>query len=119
MRSWTAIRSLRIVTGRGRAPAVLHRTATCRWLSANTWQRTPGDGSSFRTKRADGVSRRLITAWAAGGADRQVEVEVKGLGKVKVLACTTGSVYRAKRKGDRCELVLLDADGRHPTARMR
>ena len=79
-----------------------------------------GDGEArVVARKLRGRDEWLITAWAAGGADRQVEVEVKGLGKVKVLARTTGSVYRAKRKGDRCELVLVDADGRHPTARMR
>jgi hypothetical protein len=58
----------------------------------------------------------LVTAWAAGGADRDVEVAVPGLDKVAVSARKCGSVYRATLADGRPELELLDTDGRLPSA---
>ena len=47
----------------------------------------------------------LLTAWAAGGDDRDVRVTVGKLGKVTLRARATGSVYR----GGRGELSLVGA----------
>lgn len=58
----------------------------------------------------------LVTAWAAGGPDREVTVEVPGLGAVTVLARACGSVYRAQRGEGGPMLTLLDPDGLHPSA---
>jgi len=60
----------------------------------------------------------LISAWAAGGNDRHVEVDVPELGKVSLHARTAGSVYRARLTEGQSRLVLVDTDGRHPTSRL-
>ncbi len=59
----------------------------------------------------------LITAWAAGGDDRDVSVTVPGLGEVSVRARGCGSVYRVTLDGGRPVLELMDRDGMLPTAR--
>jgi len=58
----------------------------------------------------------LITAWAAGGPDRQVSVAVPGLGTVRLEARGCGSVYRAAVKDGKPSLTRVDDDGMHPTA---
>ena len=60
----------------------------------------------------------LITAWAAGGADRDVTVSAAKLGRVTLRARAAGSVYRAKLRDGKAELKLLDTDGQRPTAGM-
>jgi hypothetical protein len=58
----------------------------------------------------------LLTAWAAGGPDREVTVDVPELGKAKLSARSCGSVYRATRGGaGEVRLRQLDADGMQPT----
>jgi len=58
----------------------------------------------------------LITAWAAGGEDREVTVSLPKLGEVVLLARSVGSVYRATLAGTAAKLTLVDRDGRLPTA---
>lgn len=58
----------------------------------------------------------LVTAWAAGGKDRTVSVEIPDLGRVTLLARDCGSVYRATVRGGKPSLDQLDADGMFPTA---
>ncbi|MGB2822108.1 MAG: hypothetical protein WBF17_14080, partial [Phycisphaerae bacterium] len=58
----------------------------------------------------------LITAWAAGGEDRDVAVTSPELGRVKVSARATGSVYRAVLSRGKPSLTLVDVDGRRPAA---
>jgi hypothetical protein len=54
----------------------------------------------------------LIAAWAAGGQDRDAQVSIPKLGKVKVHARATGSVYRATLRAGKADLVPIDGDGR-------
>jgi hypothetical protein len=58
----------------------------------------------------------LLTAWAAGGNDREVSVEILELGTVKLIARKCGSVYRAKLQNGRAVLQLIDTNGMNPTA---
>jgi hypothetical protein len=58
----------------------------------------------------------LVTAWAAGGQDREVGVAVPGLGAVRVEARACASVYRAILKGGQPSLTRVDANGLLPTA---
>jgi hypothetical protein len=60
----------------------------------------------------------LITAWAAGGDDRDVSVDVPELGEVTLRARSCGSVYRATRQDNEPSLTLVDLDGIQPTAHM-
>ena len=60
----------------------------------------------------------LITAWAAGGKDREVSVEILGLGTVKLLARDCGTVYLATLQGGKPAVRLLDRDGMRPAAAM-
>jgi hypothetical protein len=58
----------------------------------------------------------LITAWSTGGNDREVSVTIPNLGNVKVLARSSGSVYKAGIKNGKAELMLIDKDGMNPSA---
>jgi hypothetical protein len=58
----------------------------------------------------------LITAWAAGGPEREARVEISRLGKVTLLARPCGSVYRVVLKAGRPVLLLLDRNGMAPSA---
>jgi hypothetical protein len=58
----------------------------------------------------------LLTAWAAGGADRKVSVDLPELGTVELLARPCGTVYRATVEGGKPSLEWLDRDGMLPTA---
>ncbi len=58
----------------------------------------------------------LVTAWAAGGADREVTVDILGLGELKLRARDCGSVYRVTVQNNRPRLELLDRDGMRPSA---
>lgn len=58
----------------------------------------------------------LLCAWAAGGEDRTVSVEIPGFGTAEVEARSCGSVYRATVEGDRRSVKLVDEDGMLPTA---
>ncbi|HUT33335.1 MAG TPA: hypothetical protein VNE39_07645 [Planctomycetota bacterium] len=58
----------------------------------------------------------LVTAWAAGGDDRQVSATIPGLGAVTVEARACGSVYRAVIKDGQPSLTRVDENGMHPTA---
>lgn len=57
----------------------------------------------------------LVTAWCAGGDAREVEVEITGLGRVKVYARPEGSVYKGILKDEKAEMVLLDVNGLYPS----
>jgi hypothetical protein len=61
----------------------------------------------------------LITAWAAGGEDRQVSVTVGKIGAVSLQARTCGTVYLAKIEAGKTVLKLIDSDGMLPSAGMR
>jgi hypothetical protein len=61
-------------------------------------------------------SEWLITAWAAGGDDREVSVTVPQLGAMSILARPSGSVYRATLRQGQPALTLLDRDGTLPSA---
>ncbi len=54
----------------------------------------------------------LITAWAASGDDRNVNVTVPELGTIQVRARASGSVYQASKNS----LTLLDLNGLLPSA---
>jgi len=56
----------------------------------------------------------LVTAWAAGGEDRKVSVEMPELGKVELQARKCGSVYRATVR----EMKRVDEEGMEPTREM-
>lgn len=58
----------------------------------------------------------LVTAWAAGGEDRDVSVEIPELGRVTLLARDCGTVYRAALRGGKPVLTLVDEDGMLPTS---
>jgi hypothetical protein len=58
----------------------------------------------------------LVTAWAAGGNDREVSVTIPDLGKVTVLARKSGAVYRVTLKDGQPAPQLVDKDGMLPTA---
>jgi hypothetical protein len=58
----------------------------------------------------------LVTAWAAGGAQRDVAARIPRLGTVTLRARTCGSVYRAPVVNKKPSLVLIDRDGMLPTA---
>ncbi|HUT14360.1 MAG TPA: hypothetical protein VMY42_27995 [Thermoguttaceae bacterium] len=60
----------------------------------------------------------LVTAWAAGGEDRQATVEILGLGELKLDARTCGSVYRVKLRDGQPEWELVDRNGMLPTQPM-
>jgi hypothetical protein len=60
----------------------------------------------------------LITAWAAGGPDRSVTVEVPTLGKVTLQARPTGSVYLLVPSKTGPVATLLDVDGMNPSAKL-
>jgi len=67
-------------------------------------------------------SEWLIAAWAADGPQKEVTVEVPGLGMATVLARPCGSVYRAtsqvkmEHEPPEVTLVLVDTDGMLPSA---
>ena len=58
----------------------------------------------------------LITAWAAGGDDREVKATIPVLGAVTLKARGCGSVYRDVLKEGKASLTLVDEDGMRPTA---
>ncbi|MBI2302364.1 MAG: hypothetical protein HYU66_25955 [Armatimonadetes bacterium] len=60
----------------------------------------------------------LLTAWAAGGPDRDLPVDVPELGRVTLHARACGSVYRARIAEGKPALTLLDPDGMNPSAGM-
>lgn len=67
-----------------------------------------------RKKR--GESRFLLTAWASGGEEREVEVNVPELGRVVLHAPVAGGVYLAAPGRDGgIELERLDPDPLDPT----
>ena len=53
----------------------------------------------------------LVTAWAAGGADRKVTVRFPELGRIELQARICGSVYRASLDKGMVTLVQLDPEG--------
>ena len=58
----------------------------------------------------------LITAWAAGGEDRNVSVYIPELGQLTVEARIVGSVYKATLAGGNVTLIRLDNEGARYTA---
>ena len=58
----------------------------------------------------------LITAWAAGGENREVSVDFLELSTLKLLARKCGSVYRATLTNGKPSLKLIDVDGMNPSA---
>ena len=58
----------------------------------------------------------LVTAWAAGGDDREVAVSIPPLGEVRLQARACGSVYRAVLADGRPSLTLVDENGMLPSA---
>lgn len=69
-------------------------------------------------RRLRGAKKWLVTAWAAGGPDRDVTVTIPELGEVKLKARACGSVYRAALKTGRPHVDRVDTDGRLPTKGM-
>ncbi len=59
----------------------------------------------------------LLTAWAAGGPDREVTIAIPELGTVTLQARACGSVYRATLAGSGPVLRLVDENGMYPTVR--
>jgi hypothetical protein len=59
--------------------------------------------------------RWLVTAWAAGGPDRDVKVTLPELGEISVRARGCGAVYLARLAGSRPAVTLLDGNGLLPT----
>jgi len=58
----------------------------------------------------------LITAWAAGGPDREVAATIPGLGAIRLQARGCGSVYRALLKDGKPVLTRVDTNGMLPSA---
>lgn len=58
----------------------------------------------------------LITAWAAGGDDRNVAVDIPDLGRVTLQARACGSVYRVLALNGKPSATLIDKDGMLPSA---
>jgi hypothetical protein len=58
----------------------------------------------------------LLTAWAAGGANREVSVTIPKLGELTLLARDTASVYLAVPGPNGPAATLLDPDGLNPSA---
>jgi hypothetical protein len=56
-------------------------------------------------------SEWLLTAWAAAGSDRTVQVNIPELGRVSLQARACGSVYRATRSGGKVTLLRIDEEG--------
>lgn len=57
----------------------------------------------------------LVTAWAAAGEARELQVRVPDLGALTVTARPSGAVYRATREDGAPALTLVDEDGLLPT----
>jgi hypothetical protein len=57
----------------------------------------------------------LVTARAAGGADRQVKVNLPQLGELALLARGSGAVYHLRLVTEKPPITLLDKDGLLPT----
>jgi len=57
----------------------------------------------------------LLTAWAAGGPQREVAVTLPELGAVELLARPCGTVYRASLDAGKPKLEMVDRNGMHPT----
>jgi hypothetical protein len=53
----------------------------------------------------------LVTAWAAGGDDRDVTVAIPDLGAVTLRARACASVYRASQVDGQPRLEMMDRDG--------
>jgi hypothetical protein len=60
----------------------------------------------------------LITAWAAGGDDRPVEVAIPDLGRIRLAATACGGVYRATVTDGKPVLTLVGKQGLTPTEGM-
>ncbi|MBT7165810.1 MAG: hypothetical protein HN904_23725, partial [Victivallales bacterium] len=56
----------------------------------------------------------LVTAWAAGGPEREVKVTIPELGEIALQARPSGAVYRVTKDATR----LVDEDGLLPTAKL-
>jgi hypothetical protein len=89
-----------------------------RWTKSQPAYEFPAGDADARVlaRRHRERAEWLITAWAAGGNDREVSVEILELGTVKILARKCGSVYRAKLQNGRAVLQLIDTNGMNPTA---
>jgi hypothetical protein len=57
----------------------------------------------------------LITAWAAGGEDREVTVTIPNLGQIALQARDCGTVYRILLDDGDPQLTMLDPNGMRPT----
>jgi len=66
-------------------------------------------------RKLRGKEAWLLTAWAAGGDDRDVTVEVPEPGPVALRARACGSVYRARLVDGKSVLELTDPNGLDPT----
>jgi hypothetical protein len=70
-------------------------------------------------RKTNGKDQWLITAWANTGNDRNISVMIdQKLGKLKLLARRSGSVYLAELKDGLVNLKMIDSDGMNPTRHM-
>ncbi len=60
----------------------------------------------------------LVTAWAAAGDAREVEVEIPRLGKISVGARSAGSVYLVRKADGQVTKTLIDTNAALPTQNM-
>jgi len=66
-------------------------------------------------RKLTGEDEWLVSAWAAGGADREVTVNIPGLGVATLLARDCGTVYLIDLEGGQPRLRMLDPDGMGPS----
>ncbi len=65
-------------------------------------------------RKLKNTSEWLVTAWAAAGPDREVKVNIPGLGELTLHARACGSVYRVEIVEGKPVMSLTDQDGLCP-----
>jgi hypothetical protein len=59
-------------------------------------------------RKLRGQNQWIVTAWAAGGTNRNVTVTIPTIGALTVLAADSGSVYKVTMTGTNVQQTLLD-----------
>ena len=76
---------------------------------------TGSAGSRVLARKVTGANKWIITAWAADGADRTVNVTIPVLGNIALSARAAGSVYVATIVNNQMQLMLTDSNAMTPT----
>jgi hypothetical protein len=66
-------------------------------------------------RRANGASRWLIGAWAAGGIEREASIKVPDLGDYRLRARPTGTIHRVELQGGKRNVTSLDVNAMKPS----